>query len=321
MHLIHNVFRLVLLSGVVLFAGNYTTSAFEFMRTDFNPRSAAMGNAFIALRGDISGLQLNPAGLAYLEQRQYFFNGTNYLLDIYGGSAGYAQRFTRLGVIALGINYMDYGNFNETDEYALESGKSFSANDFALTLGLSDKLDEQFSYGVNVKYAFSQIHDYNASAIALDLGLIYAAPFEPDLYVAFSVNNIGSNFEYYGATKEALPLNMRFGVTKKLAHLPLEIGASLNDLNVEADRWSDRLKRFAIGGEFRLSEMLRLRLGYNNDLRSSLEMTTTSTNSSKFSGLSGGVGIYWKNFRFDYSFSNFSALGSIHRFGLAGWID
>jgi hypothetical protein len=311
-----------IIAGITIFctaamAGNEITSGFEYLRTDFCPRTAATSNAFLSATGDISTLFVNPAGMAFLEQPQYTFNYTNYILDINGGMAGYAQKYGKLGIVSIGLVYMNYGTFDYTDENANSTGETFSANDLALGIGIANHLDEQFTYGVNLKYAFSKIENYNASAIALDFGLMYAAPFQENLNFAVSVQNLGSNFEYYDSHKETLPMSIRIGFSKKLAHLPLEFAASLNDLNVRADNILDRIKRFSVGGEFTLSEMLRLRLGYNNNLHSGFN----DISSSKFGGVSGGLGIYWKSFRFDYAYSNFSALGTIHRFGITGSLD
>jgi hypothetical protein len=316
------IFRNIFLCAIMtssLWAENSLTSSFEFLRTDFSPRTAAMSNSFTALRGDINGQFINPAGLAYVEQRQYYFNYTNYLLDINGGAAGYAHLHPGFGTLSVGLVYMDYGTFTETDEFAVETGNEFSANEIALGVGVSNFLDKNWAYGVNAKYVFSKIADFNASAVALDFGLIYDAPFQDNLHFAFSVLNIGNNFEYYGKRKESLPLSMRLGLTKKLAHLPLELGVSLNDINVTSEDFADRLKRFSIGGEFTLSKSLRLRLGYNNDLKNSLN--TENESGSNFGGVSGGLGFYLKRFRFDYSYSSFGLLGSTHRFGIAGWLD
>lgn len=298
-------------------ANNRLTSGFEYLRTDFSPRTTAMSGAFVAVNGDLSAMFVNPAGLASVNQKQFTFNYTNYLLDISGGMAAYAQRLESLGVLSIGLVYMNYGEFQQTDEDANLIGNTFSANDIALGLGIANHLDDHFSYGLNLKYAFSQIHDYNASAVALDFGLIYAAPFEENLNIALSVTNIGSNIKYYESTKESLPLNISLGFSKILAHLPLEIAASLNNINVQADDLVGRIKRFSIGGEFRLSELLRLRLGYNNGLNRNF----AETGNEKFGGISGGLGIYWKNLRFDYAYSSFSLLGGVHRFGITGSLD
>ena len=298
-----------------LFAGNKITSAFEFLRTDFNPRTSAMGNAFTTLRGDVSGLFVNPAGMAYSESRHFSVNYTNYLLDINGGFAAYSQTFEGIGILSAAITYMDYGKITATDESANEIG-SFTPADFALTIGWADKFEKNISYGVNLKYAFSTIQDYNASAIALDLGMIWEAPFQEDLYIAFALLNVGTEIEYYANTQEDLPLSMRLGFSKKLAHLPLELAVSLTDIN-RAESVLDGFKQFSVGGEFRISESLRLRLGYDNRLHKDLK----AREASEFGGVSGGIGIFVKKFRIDYSYSNYNLLGNTHRFGITGNLD
>lgn len=308
---------ITLLFGYGLKAGDNITSAFEFLRTDFNPRTAAMSSAFISSTNDISALFVNPAGLSFIEQDQFTINYTNYILDINGGMAAYARKFEKYGTLSLGLLYMDYGDFEATDENAQPLGRQFSANDFSLGIGIANHLDEQFSYGVNLKYAFSKLEDYNASAFAFDFGLYWAVPFTDDFSFAVTLMNIGRQFKYYQDTKESLPVNFRIGISKKLAHLPLEYAVSLNELNVETEKALDKLKRFSIGGEFTLNEKLRLRLGYNNDLHSNVE----SNDEYRFGGVSVGFGIYFKKFRIDYAYSNYGALGGISRFGIFGSLD
>ena len=53
------------------FSGDDITRSFEFLRTDFSPRTIASGNAFSTLRNDVSTIFINPAGLAYNEGKQY----------------------------------------------------------------------------------------------------------------------------------------------------------------------------------------------------------------------------------------------------------
>jgi hypothetical protein len=209
---------------------------------------------------------------------------------------------------------MDYGKFTETDINANETGNTFGANDFVFSLGIANHLDEAYAYGINIKYAFSGIDNYGASALAFDFGLIYHAPFTEDLYFAITLLNLGTNFEYYESQGESLPLSLNFGVTKKPAHLPLELSVSFRNLTDPTEEFTDYLKRISLGGEFSLSEALKLRLGYDFRLSESLKTTTEE----KFGGLSAGTGIIWKSYRFDYSYSNFSSLGSIHRFGIFG---
>ena len=290
------------------------TSGFEFLKTDFNARSSAMGKTFIAMRGDINGIFHNPAGLAYLDEQQFAFNYVSYLLDIGGGFAGYSRRIENFGQISMALIYMDYGQFDETNLFAEKTGGSFSASDLALAVSYADHLEEYFKYGVTAKFIHSSIDIHSADAFAFDFGLIYEAPFEDDLYIGISLVNFGQSLSAFIDTKESLPLSLRFGLAKKLAHLPLEFNFSINDLNIQENTAFDRLKKFSIGGEFTLSKLLRLRLGYDNELHRNLDTAT----GAGFSGVSLGFGIYWKLYRFDYAFSSFGDLGAVHRFGING---
>lgn len=292
------------------------TTGFEFLKIDFSPRSSAMSGASLTFTNDVSAMFINPAGLANVEPKQFSFNYSNYLLDISGGMAVYSHPIPVLGRLNFGILYFDYGQFTETDEFAVETGNLFSANDFMFGVGVANTLAERYTYGINLKYAFSKIDQYNASAVALDFGLIYHAPFVEGLNFAVTLLNLGTNFEYYSSQKETLPINLSIGGSKKLARLPLVISFCFKQLTDHAENFSDYFKRFSIGGEFTLSDALRLRLGYDNRLHSDLKTTTDE----KFGGLSAGAGFYWRTLRFDYAYSNFSSLGSIHRIGIVGTI-
>ena len=52
------VYKKIILLGYFLFSTGLIagpgTSGFEFLRTDFSARSAAMGGAFVAMRGDLN---------------------------------------------------------------------------------------------------------------------------------------------------------------------------------------------------------------------------------------------------------------------------
>jgi len=289
------------------------TSGFEFLRTEYSTRAASMGRAFVAMRGDINGLYHNPSGMAYFDQNQFVVNYTDYLIDFGGGFAAYSHRLPGLGQLSGSIIWLNYGDFDETDEYAQQTGRTYGAYDLAFALSYADILEDYFTYGVTMKYVHSKIDMFTADAIAFDFGLMYAAPFGDDLFFGLSLLNVGKPMSAFVETKESLPLSLRLGVAKKLEHLPLEINATLNDLNVSEPEFWDRLAKFSIGGEFTLSQLIRLRLGYENEIHRDLRDT-----GSDFAGVSMGFGLYWKDYRFDYGYSSYGALGGTHRFGIYG---
>jgi hypothetical protein len=290
------------------------TAGFEFLRTEYSSRAAGLGRSFVAMRGDANGLFHNPSSLAYIEDHQFLFNYVDYLIDFGGGFAAYSQRIKGYGQATVSIIWLDYGDFDETNEFAQMTGRTYGAYDIAFALSYADELETYFSYGVTLKYIHSKIDQYTASGFALDFGLLYAPPFDNRLFFGLSLLNVGKTFDAYITTKESLPMSLRVGVSKQLEHLPLELSVNLNDLNVYEESFWDRLGKFSIGGEFTLSEMLRLRLGYENELHRDLD-TDVSDN---FAGVSLGFGLNWNDYRFDYSFSSMGALGSVNRFGIFG---
>lgn len=291
------------------------TSGYAFLQTDYSPRSSAMGGAFFAMRGDLNGLSHNPAGLAYLDENQFVVNYADYLLDIVGGFAGYTRRIDNWGQLSAAIIYLNYGEFDETDQYAEKTGRTYGAADLAFAVSLSNYLEDRFTYGITAKYIHSSIDNYSASAAALDFGLIYDAPFEQDLFIGLSVLNLGTTLDGYVNYKDNLPFNIKLGFSKKLAHLPLELNAGINRLNEHENDFLEYFKKFSLGGEFTLSDALRLRLGYDNALHYDLETTSSS---SGFAGASAGLGFIINQFRVDYAVSSIGDLGSVHRFGFSG---
>jgi hypothetical protein len=306
---------LFIFAFIPLIVGASGTSGFEFLRTDFSPRSSAMAGSYVAMRSDVNGLFHNPAGLATADEKQFMVNYLGYLLDINGGSVGFTHQIENIGQVSGAIIYFDYGNFDETDQFAVPTGRKFGASDLAFAVSLSNYLEDRFAYGVTLKYAHSKIDVFSASAFAFDFGLIYEASFEDDLFIGFSMLNVGSALSAFQSTKERLPLSINLGVSKKLAHLPLVLNVNVNNINEVENTILDRMEKFSIGGEFTLSSKLRLRLGYDNDLHKDLE----TTNGAGFSGVSIGLGVFiFDNFRFDYSYSSMGDIGGLNRIGFSG---
>ncbi|RMH60810.1 MAG: hypothetical protein D6677_13050 [Calditrichaeota bacterium] len=299
-----------------VWAGTPITRSFEFLRMDFNPRTVGAAGAFSTLSGDIGTMLQNPAGMAGMENHaQYMFSFNRYLLDINGGQMAYGFKKEGWGTLSAAITFLNYGEFKETDDFARETGNTFSANDLSLNVSLSDWLAPGLSYGVTLKYIYSEIADYNASAAAVDFGLLWDVPYDQDIKLGVAVSNLGVNFEYYGNVKDRLPLDIRLGLSKKLAHLPLTLAVSLVHLADPVERFTEYFKRCTVGGEFVISPALRLRLGYDYGLNQDLK---TDLQGSAFGGVSGGVAFYYNQFRFDYAYNNYNLLGAVHMFSLSG---
>jgi hypothetical protein len=300
-----------LLLFILVTGFTYAQNTFEFLRLDMNARTAALGGSFTSGMDDANVIFFNPAGISLLEERPISFSYLNHFLDINSFSTAYSQEIETLGRFAFAIKYVNYGSFDETDEFGANLG-SFSANEAAFVIGYSNQLDENFYYGANAKFIYSNIADKNSSALALDLGLHYSIPSQL-MNIGISFMNIGSQISYYYESREDLPLDITFGVSKKLEHIPLRLFLDFHKLNEDRTDFMERFQAFSLGAEFTLSKALRLRLGYENEKRKELKI-------GSFAGLAGfnaGLGIVISDYRFDYGFSSMGAIGALHRIGLA----
>ncbi len=286
-------------------------SVYEFLRVENSPRAAAMAGSFVSNTDDPNVLFYNPAGIGMLEGQPASFSFLKHLVDIKSASLSYSRNIENIGRFAAGVQYMNYGEFTRADEFANKIG-TFGASDFAFSIGYSNILDKNFYYGISSKFIYSGIADRSSSAIAMDIGLLYVIP-ESKWSFGFSVLNMGAQLSNYVDTNEDLPLDIKVGASKTLAHLPFTFYLALNKLNEKGNGIKDKLKYFTFGGEFRISKVLRLRFGYDNEKRKDLKIGTTAG----LAGFSIGLGANISKYKIDYAYSSLGSIGAFHRFGLS----
>ena len=173
----------------------------------------------------------------------------------------------------------------------------FGAGDIAFVLGYGNQLDQNFYYGANVKLIYSAIDEVSSVGLAVDLGLQYVFP-ESNWSFGFSALNLGSQVKSYFDVKEDLPVDVRIGFSKSLERLPFKFFWSFNKINEQQDNILKRFTNITFGGEFRLGQSLRLRLGYDNEKRKELKIGT----SAGLAGFSLGFGFIVKGYNVDYAF-------------------
>ncbi len=303
---------LLLLFAVPLFnvtAQDYT--AFDFLRIPMNARAAALGNTYLTARNDVTTLFTNPGALSTVEGPSASIGFLKHLLDVNAGYAVYGQQWDDLGWFSAGIVYLDYGTFEETDKFGDRTGKEFGASDLALSLGYGNKTGN-LNYGAAIKIIHSSIEEYSASGLALDAGISYIIP-DQQMVLAAGVQNAGLQVSSFGDENESLPLDVRVGVGKKLEHLPLNIMLNFHKLNESSETFFDRFSNFSLGGEFDLSDALKARIGYYNEMRRELKIGTAA----KLAGFSGGFGLKVASYVVDYAYTSLGEIGAMHRFSLS----
>ncbi|MBI5472083.1 MAG: type IX secretion system protein PorQ [Ignavibacteriae bacterium] len=288
-----------------LFAANNTV--YDFLRTDMSARAGALAGSYVTITNDVTSIFYNPAGLSTLEKPSGSLGFFKHLLDINSGYVTYSQPYEDLGYFGVGVQYMNYGTFNETDDLGNVIGE-FNASDLAVSLGYSNAIEENLFWGANAKFIYSSIAGHASTGLAADLGILYTVP-ESRITLGASLRNLGAQISSYMSTKEKLPLDLVVGVSVVPKGLPLLLNLNFHKLNEDAQDFGKRFKAFSIGGEFTLSRVLQARVGFNNEQRSELKTGT----SSGLAGFSGGIGITVQDYKLDYGLSSLGSIGSLHR--------
>ena len=298
---------------VIVIAGSSTfgQTTYDFLRVDMSARAAALGGSFVTNNDDVEVLFYNPAGMNFLEKNPTSFSFVKHLMDINLFSLAFSTDFESIGRFGTAIKYINYGTFDEADEFGNRTGE-FSAGELAFLLGYSNEFTDNFYYGANAKFIYSSIADRSSSAAGLDLGINYEIPSE-QLNLAAAVLTLGTQISSYYDTKEDLPLDVVIGVSKRLENLPVRLSLDFHRLNKERDELYQHLKGFTVGAEFYLSEVFTLRFGYDNEKRSDLKIGSTSG----IAGFNGGLGVKISEYVFSYGYSSLGLVGAMHRISLA----
>ena len=289
-------------------------SAFSFLRIEPSARAAALGGSFAAIAdGDINAFFYNPALITSVVDGSLSLSYLNHVSDINAGFVSYGYQRGNVATFAAGIRYLNWGTVEGADENGEPTG-TFGAGDVALTVGAARPATDRVRYGANIHFIHSAVARFNASALAADFGVVYHDA-ERRVVVGVSVNNLGVSLSSLGEQRDDLPIDVRVAVSTRFSHLPLLVsltGYNLHDLDPafdDATVLDNILYHVAAGGEFQFSPAFNIRFGYNHRRHDELR----SKPRLDFAGVSLGVGIQVRRFKFDYSHSSWSELGGLNQ--------
>lgn len=174
------------------------TSAAQFLGIGVGPKSVAMGGAFTSIADDASTLYWNPGAISRLENSQTMFSNTNWLVDTNINLLAGVLKLNNSNAIGIFFTQLDYGEEEITDLYN-QSGTDlyWKASDLVTGLSYARNLTNRFSIGGSLKYITQKIHNESASAVALDVGLLYQSANEA-FRIGMSISNFGTDMALDG---------------------------------------------------------------------------------------------------------------------------
>lgn len=315
------------LTGLPARAAGVSQATMLFLKIAPGARPTGMGEAFVALADDATAIWWNPAGLGFQQQKQFTAMYARWLpqfklSDLYYSYLAYIHDVPEWGTFGGNVIFLNLGETERRDEKNTYLG-TFSSFEMAVCGAYGAKVNENLTTGVGLKIIYSSLSPFgagaekgtgSATAVAVDIGLLYKATFLRGLSIGMNLSNMGPKAAYIDrAQADPLPTNLKLGVAYHLVDQEFNrvtIAADMNkELVVRHDdgtsdefyaalfsAWGDddliKSIIWNVGIEYWYSNLVGLRVGYYND------------DLGKVFPLSFGVSLQYSVYRFDFSYLN-----------------
>lgn len=281
-------------------------TGYNFLRLPVSAHAAALGGDNISIiEDDESMIFNNPALLSSVSDKTINLNYMNYMSGANTASASFNRIIKERASVAASAQFIDYGKMKETDENNIQTGE-FSAKDISIAGYFSYMLTDRLAGGITAKFITSYIGDYNSIAMGVDLGLNYYDP-EKEWSVSLVAKNLGGQMKAYEDQYDRMPIDIQLGASKRFAHMPFRISATLVDLNHLDYKFINHL---VAGVDIIISPTIWVGAGYNFRRANEMKITETDGESSHGAGLSFGAGINLERFKLNLAYGKYHVSSS-----------
>lgn len=281
-------------------------TGYNFLRLPVSAHAAALGGDNISIiEDDESMIFNNPALLSSVSDKTINLNYMNYMSGANTASASFNRIIKERASVAASAQFVDYGKMKETDENNIQTGE-FSAKDISIAGYFSYMLTDRLAGGITAKFITSYIGDYNSIAMGVDLGLNYYDP-EKEWSVSLVAKNLGGQMKAYDDQYDRMPIDIQLGASKRFAHMPFRISATLVDLNHLDYKFINHL---VAGVDIIISPTIWVGAGYNFRRAKEMKITETDGESSHGAGLSFGAGINLERFKLNLAYGKYHVSSS-----------
>ena len=209
---------------------NVPTSSVPFLNFTPDARSGALGEAGVALGdADANAIFWNPSKLVFARQdKGASISYTPWLRELIGDMYyTYLSGYSKVGknsVVGGSLMYFDLGTVNFTTAQGIAAG-TFNSREYAVTATFAQRLSQNFSLGVDLKYLNSNLASGSSTpglkpgaTAAADISAFYRNEARDNatgkgLGWAFGgmISNLGGRINYGGNERYFIPTNLRLG--------------------------------------------------------------------------------------------------------------
>ncbi len=294
-------------------------SSLQFLKLGPNPRAAALGESFVALVDDASSLYWNPAGATQFSGNEVMLSHMAYVADIRHEFAAGVYHLSPSMAVGLSLTALTTDRIAVTTEFEQDgTGRTFGFGDIAVGLTFSQRMTDQFSYGVTVRYAEEQAAELKQRAGLVDLGIAYKTGWRGSRF-AVAITNFGGQINPTGnVTRQSQtgPVEVT-GFQDFQAPTLFRIGFALDawqraeqrlTVTTQLNHPNDNAENLAFGAEYNWNNILALRTGYRLNVDEvDAPSVGVGLNLPTVGRLSVGA---------DYALTHLDRLGTIHQLGV-----
>lgn len=276
-------------------------SAYNFLRLPVSAHAAALGGDNITIIDDDQMLIFsNPALLASVSDKTISLSYMNYMAGTSMAGAAFNRVVKEKASWAASAQYIGYGTMKQTGTDGTQLGE-FSAKDIAVAGYFSYMLSERIVGGITAKFVTSYIGNYSSIGMGVDLGLNYYDP-DHDWSVSLVGKNLGGQLKAYDDEYDPMPIDIQLGVSKRFAHTPFRVSATLVDLNHWNYKFTNHL---VVGIDAALTESIWLGAGYNFRRANEMNIDDADGSGTHGAGLSFGAGLNLQRFKLNIAYGKY----------------
>ncbi|RAJ02202.1 hypothetical protein LX64_03211 [Chitinophaga skermanii] len=283
---------------------------FSFLQLPTSAHLTALGGTATAWQSnDIAfGIQ-NPALLRPSMHTHLQVNYADYFAGVKYTNLATAFYFDHIATtFATSLQYIHYGQMAYTDETGQVNGQ-FAPVDFAWQVSAGRQYLSRWYYGASLKFIQSKYQEFTSNGFAVDVGLSYIDTAN-GLQVSVVAKNMGTQLKKAGSSSEPMPFDLQAGISKRLAHVPLQVSASFRKLykfdsavkstqgeeSLQTGTFDRVMQHIVLASGLTIAKYVAVDVAYNHQQR--VELATMQQKG--LSGFSLGVGILLQKMQLYY---------------------